>query len=398
MAKQRLTEEVELGQESYPVCCIESASQGLDWPTLIGQFLDYQRGIGRAESTVKSHAINLQYWTGYLATQSSPNAATVTPQVAAGYQAYIYQYRTRYGKPFALQTQIGILNSLRVFYKYLLKTGKILANPAAVIQLPREPRKLPGTILTAKEMKRLLKQPDTATVLGFRDRTMYEVLYSTGLRISELIGMRVEHIVPPSSVPASAVAPSELWRDKSAGAGEALSRRSEAKAETSLFIPETKYFKDRYAPLGATARRYLAEYLDQVRPLLLKDDSETVVFLSRIGRPMHKTSVWKKLKIYGQRAGIDKHLTVHVFRHTLATEMLRRGADLRQIQELLGHRNLRTTQIYTHIVKGELRRVQAHCHPREQVDLPDGFTAYRGRDYLTADELNAEKRNRKETR
>jgi len=373
MAEQQLTEEVELGQESYPVCCINQAPDRLDWPTLIGQFLDYQRGIGRAESTVKSHSINLQYWTGYLANQGSPDAATVTPQVAAGYQAYIYQYRTRYGKPFALQTQIGILNSLRVFYKYLLKTGRILANPAAVIQLPREPRKLPGTILTAKEMKRLLKQPDTSTVLGFRDRTMYEVLYSTGLRISELIGMRVEHIVPASSVPASA------------GAGEA----------SSLFIPETKYFKDRYAPLGATARRYLAEYLDHVRPLLLKDDGETVMFLSRLSRPMHKTSVWKKLKIYGQRAGIDKHLTVHVFRHTLATEMLRRGADLRQIQELLGHRNLKTTQIYTHIVKGELKRVQAHCHPREQVDLPDGFTAYRGRDYLTADEKNREKRNRK---
>ena len=379
MAKQRLTEEVELGQESYPVCSKNGAGNPPEktdlpapdeggqagWQSLIAAFIDYQQGINRTESTLKRHRTSLKYWTDYLAERNAGNLAAVTPQVAAGYPAWLYARRSRFGRPLAIKSQIIILNSVQVFFKYLLKTGRIFSNPAAVIQLPREPKKLPGTILSGREIKRLLAQPDTATVLGFRDRTIFEVLYSTGLRISELIGMRVQDL--------------DLLRQ-------------------TLFIPESKNFKDRCAPLGATACRYLAEYIDRVRPLLVKHEGEAVLFLSRLGRPMHKTSVFKKLKIYGQRAGIDKHLTVHVFRHTLATEMLRRGADLRQIQELLGHRNLKTTQIYTHIVKGELRRVQAHCHPREQIDLPDGFTAYRGRDYLTDEELGSEKRNRKGTR
>ena len=114
------------------------------------------------------------------------------------------------------------------------------------------------------------------------------------------------------------------------------------------------------------------------------------------------SGVGLKLHIYARRAGISsaggsarggkKHVTVHTFRHTLATEMLRHGADLRQIQELLGHKQLRTTQIYTHVFKGELRRIQSHCHPREQTDLPEGFTAYRGRKYLTESEIAKEKR------
>ena len=379
MAEQLLTEEVELGQERYPVCCIDRTGnqpEKTDWQALIERFIEYQQGINRTESTLKRHRTSLKHWTDYLNELKAENTATgginlaaVTSQVAAGYPAWLYQAKSRYRRPFALKSQIIILNSVQVFFKYLLKTGQILSNPVEVIQLPREPKKLPGTILSSKEMKRLLAQPDTETVLGFRDRTIYEVLYSTGLRISELIGMRVQDL---------------------------------NLSEQTLFIPESKNFKDRYAPLGATACRYLAEYLDRVRPLLLRSSADSaplreIVFLSRLGRSLHKTSVFKKLKIYGQRAAIEKNLTVHVFRHTLATDMLRRGADLRQIQELLGHRNLKTTQIYTHIVKGELKRMQAHCHPREQVDLPDGFTAYRGRDYLTNEERGSEKRSRKAT-
>ncbi len=378
MQQQALTEEVELCRGSYPVYCIESGKKRShktekdDWQSLIERFIEYQQGINRTESTLNRHRTSLKHWTDYLdglsacgnaqAGRKVENLAAVTSQVAAGYPAWLYQAKSRFGKPFALKSQIIILNSVQVFFKYLLKTGQILRNPVEVIQLPREPKKLPGTILTSREMKRLLAQPDTETVLGFRDRTIYEVLYSTGLRISELIGMRVQDL---------------------------------NLSEKTLFIPESKNFKDRYAPLGATACRYLSEYLNRVRPLLHRASANSVVdvlFLSRLGRGLHKTSVFKKLKIYGQRAAIEKNLTVHVFRHTLATEMLRRGADLRQIQELLGHRNLKTTQIYTHIVKGELRRIQAHCHPREQVDLPDGFTAYRGRDYLTEEERGSEKR------
>ncbi len=347
------TRPVEPEQESYPVYCIEpvppsaaSAPESTAWQTLIAEFLDYQRGLGRAASTIESHIIDLQYWTRYLDTIGSPAPAAITPRIVADYQAYIYQYRSRYGRPFVLQTQIGILNCLQVFYKFLLKTGRILSNPAEAIQLPREPKRLPGTFLTTAEMKKLLRQPDTSTVLGFRDRTIYEVLYSTGLRVRELTGMRVQDL---------------------------------NLSQAAIFIPQSKHYKDRCVPFGATAARYLAEYLDHVRPRLVRREGEELVFLGRCGGRLDVGGVQQKLRIYATRAKIKKHLTIHVFRHTLATEMLRHGADLRQIQEMLGHKNLKTTQIYTHIVKGELKRVQAHCHPREQTDLPDGFVRYRGR-------------------
>ena len=237
---------------------------------------------------------------------------------------------------------------------FLAATGRTLCDPAEAIQLPREPKRLPGTFLTTAEMKKLLRQPDTSTVLGFRDRTIYEVLYSTGLRVRELTGMRVQDL--------------DL-------------------SHAAIFIPQSKHFKDRYVPLGETARKFLVEYLDRIRPLLLRasasprETSSDLVFMGRCGGRLDVGGVQQKLRIYATRAKIKKHLTIHVFRHTLATEMLRHGADLRQIQEMLGHKNLKTTQIYTHIVKGELKRVQAHCHPREQTDLPEGFVRYRGRDW-----------------
>jgi len=393
MQQQALMEEVELCEESYPVYCINRSVSGdpetdkvlagpakieapkTDWNSLVEEFISYQQGIGRTQSTLKRHRTSLKYFTDYLNEKGIADLAGVTPQIAAGYQAWIYGKKTRFKKPFALKSQIIVLNSVQVFFKYLLKTGQILTNPAEVIQLPREPKKIPGTILSSKEMKRLLNQPDTGTVLGFRDRTMYEVLYSTGLRISELIGIRVQDL-PSTLQPLS---------------GSELRRTGPATPEGGIFIAKSKNFKERYVPLGETACRYLQEYLQDIRPLLLRNSAisaplREALFLSRLGRPLHKTSVFKKLQIYGRRAAIKKHLTVHVFRHTLATDMLRRGADLRQIQELLGHKNLRTTQIYTHVFKGELKRIQSHCHPREQTDLPDGFVKYRGRKYIKDDE------------
>ena len=367
------TRPAEPEQESYPVYCIELA---------IEEFLNHARGLNRSLSTIERHSGALGKLCRLLQRQGidadKADISTLTPQIMADYQAWLYQAKSRYGRPYGLMSQIVMLNSLQVFGKFLVTSGRLLRNPAEVLKLPREPRRLPGTILSSKEMKRLLRQPNTSTVLGFRDRTMYEVLYSTGLRISELIGMRVQDLTL---------------------------------SQETIFIPETKHYKDRCVPIGATACRYLAEYLKRVRPLLIRVNprstcppkppakagsvvpSPELVFLSRLGRMLDDGGVQQKLRIYATRAGIEKHLTVHVFRHTLATDMLRRGADLRQIQELLGHRQLTTTQIYTHIVKGELKRVQAHCHPREQVDLPEGFTAYRGRDYLTPEERSSEKRN-----
>ena len=360
------TRPVEPEQESYPLYCIETA---------IEAFIEHAKGLGRSWQTVERHGTSLGLLRRYLDERGVHDLAGLTPQVMAGFQAWLYQARSRYGRPYQLKSQIITLNSVQVFGHFLAATGRTLCDPAEAIQLPREPKRLPGTFLTTAEMKKLLRQPDTSTVLGFRDRTIYEVLYSTGLRVRELTGMRVQDL-PPSL---SALVGPELRRAGDLSRGMA--------PEGSLFIPQSKHFKDRYVPLGETARKFLAEYLDRIRPLLLRasasprETSSDLVFMGRCGGRLDVGGVQQKLRIYAERAKIKKHLTVHVFRHTLATEMLRHGADLRQIQEMLGHKNLKTTQIYTHIVKGELKRVQAHCHPREQTDLPEGFVRYRGRDW-----------------
>jgi integrase/recombinase XerD len=325
----------------------------MDLQPHIEDFAVWLKGIGRADGTLTHHRASLRLWGKYLDAQGVTELAQVTPQLVAGYQAWLYQARSRFGQPYTLQSQIGILNSLQVFCRHLVRCGKLLHNPAETIRLPKEPKKLPGQIFTPQEVKKLLNQPDTSTVLGFRDRTLYELLYSTGLRITEAIRLQVQDID--------------------------FDQRTVA-------VRDGKGGKDRIVPLGATARRHLAEYLQRVRPVLGHLHPSERVFLNRCGRPFGKSGLLKKLQLYAARARIKKHVTVHTFRHTLATEMLRRGADLRQIQELLGHAKLRTTQIYTHIVKGELKRVQAHCHPREQTELPENFVKYRGRKYLTETE------------
>lgn len=332
---------VEPEQESYPVYCIEEA---------FSAFLDYAKAQGRSWQTLERHEAALGLLGRYLGERAGQagglGVAVLTPVVMAGFQAWLYQARSRYGRPYKIKSQIITLNSIQVFGHFLAASGRLLHDPSEALQMPKEPKSLPGVFLSTVEMKKLLRQPDTGTVLGFRDQTIYEVLYSTGLRVSELTGMRVQDL---------------------------------SLSQGSIFIPQSKHFKDRYVPLGETARRYLAEYLERVRPILVRREGEDLVFLNRCGGRLDVSGMQQKLRIYAERAGIKKHLTIHVFRHTLATEMLRHGADLRQIQELLGHKNLRTTQIYTHIVKGELKRVQAHCHPREQTDLPEGFVRYRGR-------------------
>jgi integrase/recombinase XerD len=333
--------------------CKKPTPVPLDLQPLIESFTRYEETIGRATATQDGHRVNLRNWQKYLAGQGISNLADVTPQIVTGFQAWVYNYRTRFKRPFTIASQIQILNSVQVFYQYLEKTGKVLSNPAEVIHLPKAPRRLPAVILSSKEMKRLLSQPDTSTVLGFRDRTMYEVLYSTGIRIGELIRLRVQDITL---------------------------------SEGTIFIHAGKGQKDRVVPVGATACRYLKEYIEQIRPKFREAATTDYVFFNKMGRLPGKSGIGNKLHLYAMRAGIEKRITVHTFRHTLATEMLKGGADLRQIQELLGHGNLRTTQLYTHIVKGELKRVQAECHPREQTELPEGFVAYRGRNYLTDDD------------
>ncbi len=346
------SEPVLSGQESL-TACKNPDPVPLDLQPLIKAFIKYQETVDKAPATIEGYRTTLRYWQNYLVAQHISTLADITPRIAAGFQAWVYNYRTRFGGPFKVTSQISILNKVQVFCQYLAKTGKILCNPAEAIKLPRKPKRLPAVMLTANDMRKLLSQPDTSTVLGFRDRTMYELLYATGIRIGELIRLKIKDI---------------------------------SLSEGTIFIRAGKGRKDRVVPIGKTLKEYLVEYLRKIRPRFREAAATDYVFFNKASQQMAKSGIGIKLHLYAMRAGIDKRITVHTFRHTLATEMLKHGADLRHIQELLGHGSLRTTQMYTHILKGELKRVQAACHPREQTELPENFVAYRGRKHLAEEE------------
>ena len=317
---------------------------------LIGSFTEWLSVRRRSSSNRDQHSPHLVYWIKFLEEEET-GFKEATSETFNSYQSWLLNYQSRFNRPLGINTQLNILCALKVFYTFLHESDHLLQNPAANLRLPKERKSLPTAILTAAEARRLLKQPNLSTVSGFRDRTMLEVLYSCGLRISELRQLKEENF-------------------------DSFNR--------TLSIREGKGDKDRVVPIGETACRYLGDYMEQVRPLLLKPShlppSDLPLFLNRFGGMFGVSGICKKLKGYTKAAKIEKTITVHSFRHTLATSMLQRGAELRHIQAILGHDYLHTTERYTRIVKTELKRVQAKHHPREALDLPDGAIKYRGLD------------------
>jgi integrase/recombinase XerD len=251
------------------------------------------------------------------------------------YQAFVFDYVSpKTGRKLKTMSQIHALSYVQSFFRFLKTTKRIALDPSRVIRLPHAPQTLPAALLTPEEMRRLLAVPDLHTPTGFRDRCILEVFWTTGMRIGELLALAVPDI----------------------DFAQALGTIQHGKGD-----------KPRVVPLGAGALAWLREYVDEVRPLLLSAAAKPheTLFLSRFGERMDKSGLHYKLKAYQRRAGIKKNLTAHSFRHTLASEMLRAGADLRHIQELLGHGNLTTTQRYLHVVKADLKKVHGKTHPRE---------------------------------
>jgi integrase/recombinase XerD len=218
----------------------------------------------------------------------------------------------------------------RGFYRFLVASGHRATNPAADLAAPRAWKTLPK-FLTVEEVDRLLAAPDAGDPRGLRDRAMLEVLYATGLRVSELVTLRVQDV----------------------------------NLEGGYLTATGKGRKQRLVPLGAEAATWVNRYLRQGRPALLERRSSPRLFVNIRGGGLSRVGVWKILKAYALRAGLARSLSPHVLRHSFATHLLERGADLRAIQMMLGHADLSTTQIYTHILDARLRAVYDKFHPRE---------------------------------
>lgn len=230
----------------------------------------------------------------------------------------------------ASTTITRMISSLRRFHQFLRQERYTDHDPMQHIESPKKAQKLPQTLSLA-EVERLIATPDTKTTLGIRDRAILEVMYATGLRVSELIGLKLGDI----------------------------------HLEMGLLQTVGKGDKERIVPLGDYAIHWLERYLDEARPLLTKkNQNETHLFVNNHGKGLSRQGIWKNLKQIVLKAGITKDVTPHTLRHSFATHLLENGADLRTVQELLGHADISTTQIYTHITKRRMTEVYKEFFPR----------------------------------
>jgi len=227
------------------------------------------------------------------------------------------------------RTTARLLSSLRRFYRYLVREGRISADPTARIDTPRIGRPLPDS-LSEEEVETLLGAPDVGEALGLRDRAMLELLYACGLRVSELVNLAMEQL------------------DLTQGVVRLMGKGS----------------KERLVPLGEEASDWLQRYITGARPELAAGASARPLFITRRGQAMTRQAFWYRLRHYAVKSGINKNLSPHTLRHAFATHLLNHGADLRVVQMLLGHSDLSTTQIYTHVARERLKELHSRHHPR----------------------------------
>lgn len=224
------------------------------------------------------------------------------------------------------------LATLRSYYRYLLEQEQIAVDPTTDVSSPGQWKQLPK-FLTLEEVDSLLAAPDEKTARGGRDRAMLQLLYATGLRVSELVGVQMNHL----------------------------------NASMGVLRTRGKGAKERLTPVGRQALVAIEDYVERDRPILLKKRVSPYLFVTQRGGPMTRQAFWKLLKQHGLKAGIIKNLSPHVVRHSFATHLLDRGADLRSVQMMLGHADISTTQIYTHVLRERLRSVYDQHHPRSGV-------------------------------
>lgn len=294
----------------------------------IGRFLDFCRiEKGLARNTIDAYGRDLDKFAAWCAKSANtdPRTATAYPG-SAELGAYVdHLYRA------GLQSRsiTRHLTTLRNFYRMLLEEGRIEADPTVSLPSPKNWTSLPK-YLSLEEVNRLLAAPDPAKPAGPRDRAMLELLYATGLRVSELCLIGVADCLL------------DLGVVRVTGKGN----------------------KQRMVPAGASAIRAVEAYLGSNRPALLKGRASKYLFVTARGKPMTRQGFWKLITGYGKRLGIFRRLTPHVLRHSFATHLLEGGADLRSVQAMLGHADISTTQIYTHVLKSRLEKTVAEHHPR----------------------------------
>lgn len=299
-------------------------------PARVAEHLRELEAKGYARSTVETRRTHLERFAGWCEARGIVRPAELTPGVLELYRRALFEHRREDGRALAWSTQAGQLTAVRMLFRGLVRAGHLLYDPAAALEMPRTPKRLPRSVLSVREAEAVLAQPDLSTAQGLRDRAILEVLYSTGMRRMELVGLGLA--------------------DLDAERGVAL-------------IREGKGARDRFVPVGERAVAWTGKYLGEARPWLARHADCGALFLNRLGRRMRPNRLSERLHRYLAAAGLGKSGSCHVWRHTAATLMHENGADIRDIQEMLGHEDLATTQVYTRVSIRRLKEVHTRTHP-----------------------------------
>lgn len=294
-------------------------------------YLDWMSVHHFSPNTVTRRRRYLLYFIEWCDERSLREPQEITRAMIERYQRYLFHYKKqRDSQPLSVRAQSKRLHDVRAYFKYLARYYHILYDPTADIIMPKVGRVLPRDVMTLDEVEQVLAMPDLTTTTGIRDRALLEVLYSTGLRRSELVRLNIYDV------------------DLDGG---------------SVFVRQGKGNKDRVVPIGARAVKWVEKYLFEVRSSLVMEPDEGYLFLTRDAEYISADHLSSIVRGYIRSSGIGKQGACHIFRHTVATLMLENGADIRYIQQMLGHELLSTTQVYTHVSISQLKRVHTLTHP-----------------------------------
>jgi integrase/recombinase XerD len=282
-------------------------------------FLRVERGL--SENTVESYRRDLSGFLNFIGEKGLPPLKITQDQIGP--------YISLLGQRLSARSIARNISAFKTFFRFLVSEGKIETSPARLLETPRAGQRLPG-VLTRQEVESLLAQPKGVDPRGLRDLAMIEVLYATGLRVSELVNLKVSNI----------------------------------NLEAGYLRTMGKGSKERMVPIGDKAREAIKNYTLLGRIQMTKGKNTPYLFLNPSGRPLTRQGFWKIIKKHGLMAGIKKKFSPHSIRHSFATHLLGAGADLRSVQVMLGHADISTTQIYTHVTRGQLRGVHEKFHPR----------------------------------
>ena len=304
----------------------------IDFNPLLKAFREHLEIRNRAKLTIKHHLWHLGKFIEYMDQFNLDDIRQIRKTHLEKYRKYRYYRKNKNDSRDSVSTQNRHLASLKCFFAVLRREGYILDDPTVTLAYAKEPRRLPKSALVDKEVQKLLDCPDTGTVLGFRDRTIMEVLYSTGIRRSELINLNLEDV------------------DYKGG---------------YLRINEGKGGRDRVVPIGKIACEYLENYIKGIRSMFHRSDSQPALFISKKGHRLSKNTLHDITAKYAKMAGVKKQVTCHTFRRSCATEMIKNQANAVHIKDLLGHTSLRMISVYCDLSIVDLKKAHKKYHPRE---------------------------------